>query len=197
MPDLILASASPRRKALLEQIGVSCLSVPVDLDESVLPSELPETYVRRLALAKAQAGWHKQGQQGVALGSDTSVVINGDILGKPADEAEAVAMLQRLSGTTHQVMTAVAVVSAEQANSCVVTTDVSFKTLTLEECHRYWSTGEPHDKAGGYGIQGLGAVFVTAIRGSYSGVVGLPLAETAELLYKHGINVWQQAAVEE
>lgn len=195
MPDLILASASPRRKALLEQIGVSCLSVPVDLDESVLPGELPEAYVRRLALAKAQAGWRKQGQQGTALGSDTSVVIDSEILGKPADGAEAVAMLQRLSGKTHQVMTAVALVSARQTDSCVVTTDVSFKTLTLEECHRYWNTGEPHDKAGGYGIQGLGAVFVTSIRGSYSGVVGLPLAETAELLYKHGINVWQQTAV--
>lgn len=197
MPDLILASASPRRKALLEQIGVSCVPAPVDLDESVLPNESPETYVRRLAVAKARAGLQKHAGQGCALGSDTSVVINGEILGKPADESEAVAMLQRLSGKTHQVMTAVALVSSERTDSCVVVTDVTFRNLTLEECRRYWLTGEPHDKAGGYGIQGLGAVFVTAIRGSYSAVVGLPLAETAELLYKHGINVWQQAAVEE
>ncbi len=192
---LILASQSPRRRELLSQIGVCFDSFSADIDESVLAGETPVQYVNRLALLKARvvAADHP----GVlVLGSDTAVVCDRQILGKPVDQADAIAMLQLLSGRRHQVMTAVALVQSTDAGerhwSLEVTTDVTFKTLTLDECQRYWDSGEPQDKAGGYGIQGLGAVFVERIEGSYSAVVGLPLQQTAALLQQQGVDIWQR-----
>lgn len=190
-PPLVLASQSPRRQELLRQIGVPFSTLPVAVDESVLPGELPEAYVERLALAKASAGYAQASPGALVLGSDTTVVSGGHILGKPGDEAEAVAMLQGLSGRCHRVMTAIALVSADRVASRVVSTDVYFRPISIEQCRRYWQTGEPRDKAGAYGIQGYGAIFVDHIEGSYSAVVGLPLAETADLLDQLGIECWQ------
>ena len=191
MSRLILASASPRRKELLEQIGVDCLTHPVDIDETVKPNESAKTYVERLAREKALAGFERFAKDSdLVIGSDTSVVIDGEILGKPNDREDAINTLMRLSGRSHQVMTAVAVATKRGVQSRVVTTDVSFKDLSLQECEQYWATGEPADKAGSYGIQGTAAVFVTGINGSYSSVVGLPLAETASLLESAGVNLW-------
>lgn len=189
---LVLASASPRRRELLQQIGVNCLIQPVDICEDVIPGEPAEDYVARLALEKAQTGLQRS-KAGVALGSDTSVVLDGVILGKPRDQVHAAEMLLALSGRRHQVMTSVAVVSEATQEVRVVTTDVHFKEITPATCTAYWNSGEPQDKAGAYGIQGLGAVFVEHIEGSYSAVVGLPLAETAEMLVQAGIPIWQSS----
>ncbi|WP_415882023.1 Maf family protein [Neptuniibacter sp. QD34_54] len=188
--ELILASASPRRKALLDQIGVQCSVKPVDICEDVRDAELAMDYVERLAIEKAQVCFDLTDGSKAVLGSDTTVVLDGRIMGKPADQNEAIETLQRLSGNTHQVLTAVAVVTAEQTRSVVVTTDVSFRPISLAECEAYWRSGEPQDKAGSYGIQGFGAVFVEEIKGSYSAVVGLPLTETAEMLVQAGIRIW-------
>jgi len=188
--DLILASASPRRKALLEQIGVQCSVKPVDICEDVRDAELAVDYVERLAIEKAQACFDLTDGSKAVLGSDTTVVLDGRIMGKPAGKNEAIETLQRLSGNTHQVLTAVAIVTAEQTRSVVVTTNVRFRSLSLDECEAYWQSGEPQDKAGSYGIQGFGAVFVEEIKGSYSAVVGLPLTETAEMLVQAGIRIW-------
>ncbi|WP_286237279.1 Maf family protein [Neptuniibacter halophilus] len=188
--NLILASASPRRKELLRQIGVQFNVKPVDICEDLQEGEEAEAYVRRLALEKAEAGLAHCGSDVTVLGSDTTVVVDGEVMGKPLDRDDAVATLQRLSGRSHQVMTAVALVSAEQSQVVVVKTDVCFRQLDTQECLDYWETGEPADKAGAYGIQGMGAVFVEKIKGSYSAVVGLPLAETAALLKQAGIPIW-------
>ena len=191
MTELILASASPRRKELLQQIGVSFSTRPVDLNEYAMPGEKPDDYVTRLAEEKARAGFAKFGCEGIAvLGSDTTVVLDGRILGKPVDETDAIETLMALSGRKHQVMTAISLVTAERTSTRLVTTDVYFHSLNEHTCRRYWQTGEPSDKAGSYGIQGLGAVFVDRISGSYSSVVGLPLSETAELLKTAGVSIW-------
>ncbi len=192
MTDLILASASPRRRELLTQIGVDFVTRPVDLPEILQPGEAPDAFVRRLALEKARAGYAAGDGRCPALGSDTAVVVDEYILGKPVDEAEAVAMLLSLSGRRHRVLTGVALVEASRIESRVVTTVVEFARLSEAQCRRYWASGEPRDKAGAYGIQGLGAVFVTRIEGSYSAVVGLPLAETAELLEGFGVPIWNR-----
>lgn len=189
-PDLILASKSPRRKELLAQIGVKFESVSADIDERLEPNETAEAFVLRLALEKAQAVAQEYPGRWV-LGSDTAVVLADQILGKPADKADSLRMLQALSGQTHQVMTAVALVNGERQQLLSVTTDVSFRTIDPAEAERYWLSGEPCDKAGSYGIQGLGAVFVEHIAGSYSAVVGLPLQQTAQLLTRCGIPIWQ------
>lgn len=186
-PIITLASGSPRRAELLQQIGVSFLQRPVDLDETPLAGEAPFDYVQRLALAKARVGWQRSQSSGdnlPVLGADTSVVLNNRIMGKPADVGEAVAMLGALSGNTHQVLTAISLVNAEQQLTAMVASDVTFRQLDGEEILAYWQTGEPADKAGSYAIQGLGAVFVSQLRGSYSAVVGLPLLETWQLLKK-------------
>ncbi|MCV6591058.1 MAG: Maf-like protein [Marinobacterium sp.] len=193
MVDLTLASASPRRKELLQQIGVCARALPVDLDESVLPGEHPREFVARLAREKAEAGFQQAGDVRPALGSDTAVVLNGRIMGKPVDEAQALDMLLSLSGRVHQVMTGVSVVDASKTLTEVVVTDVEFDTISEQQARQYWASGEPCDKAGGYGIQGLGAVFVRRITGSYSAVVGLPLHETAKLLLQFEVPVWQPA----
>ncbi|GAA0689478.1 Maf family protein [Marinobacterium maritimum] len=191
MPELILASASPRRRELLSQIGVPFRCCPVDIDETPQPEEPAQAYVERLALEKAVA-CRQLNPAAVVLGSDTSVVVDGRILGKPVDEADAVRMLMMLSGRRHQVMTAVAVVDEQRQRVETVTTDVAFIELDEARCRAYWRTGEPCDKAGAYGIQGLGAVLVRGIEGSYSAVVGLPLMQTAALLQQFDIPVWQQ-----
>ncbi|WP_438952171.1 Maf family protein [Porticoccus sp.] len=191
--DFVLASASPRRADLLRQIGCRFLVAPVDVDESVLPGEPAMTYVQRIALEKARRGWLVSPLSGVpVLGADTAVVAGSDIFGKPADREQALSMLHRLSGKTHQVLSAVAMVAGERQLLRCSETQVTFRPLSAEECERYWQTGEPVDKAGAYAIQGLGGVFVTAIQGSYSSVVGLPLAETCQLLRAFDVAWWRE-----
>ncbi len=187
---MILASQSPRRRELLDQIGVPHRIQPADIDETPEPGEQPSDYVVRMALTKARTVL-AMNPDDVVLASDTSVIINDAILGKPQDRADHTLMLQQLSGHTQQVLTAVAVVSAERESCELVVTDVTFRQLDDELIDRYVATGEGDDKAGGYGIQGRGAVLVEKISGSYTNVVGLPLAETASLLEQHGIAYWQ------
>ncbi len=196
MTTLYLASASPRRRELLAQIGVSFTTHVVPIDETPQPAEAPAAYVERLALAKAQAAFDTlpDHQDAVVLGSDTAVVLDGRILGKPVDREDALATLAALSGREHQVLTAVTLVSQTRAEARVVTSTVRFKPLERTQIEAYWATGEPRDKAGSYGIQGLAAVFVSQMQGSYSAVVGLPLCETAELLAQFAIPCWQQTA---
>lgn len=189
---LFLASTSPRRRELLQQIGLTFDILKVDVDESVQAGESPADYVRRLALAKAAAGWRQVQGDGLVLAADTTVVIDGEIIGKPESLEHAQSIWRRLSGRQHQVLTAVAVASRDKSQAEVVTTQVRFRELSADEMLAYWRTGEPHDKAGAYGIQGRGALFVAAIDGSYSNVVGLPLTETAQLLAQFGYSVWPQ-----
>jgi septum formation protein len=188
-PLIYLASASPRRSALLAQIGIAHRVAPVAVDEAVLGAEAPEKYVTRLAALKAETLWQSlpPDERLPVLGSDTSVVIDRAILGKPADENDCVRMLQLLSGRTHQVHTAVAVRSAAGSDVRLSISDVTFRELTMAEMRAYWRSGEPADKAGGYAVQGRGAIFIRHIAGSYSGIMGLPLFETAELLAAHRI----------
>lgn len=197
MATLYLASGSPRRRELLTQIGVPFLTQIAPIDENALPDEAPLAYVERLARAKAQAGLAalSSTEQAVVLGADTAVVLDGRILGKPADRDEALSTLRALSGRTHQVLTAVALASAGRAEARVVISEVSFRPLRDAELEAYWASGEPCDKAGSYGIQGLAAVFVSRLQGSYSAVVGLPLCETAEMLEAFAIECWQQVPV--
>lgn len=179
---LILASQSPRRKELLNQLGYQFKTISADIDEIVLENESPSDYVMRLAIAKAKVVAQTQPADCVVLGSDTSVIFESHILGKPENIEQCCQQLLMLSGNTHQVLTAIAAVKNEQVVSALICTEVTFKTLTIEEIKRYWHTGEPQDKAGSYGIQGIGGQFVKQINGSYSAVVGLPLYETAKLL---------------
>src|SRR5690606_7036698 len=164
--DLYLDSQSPRGAELLSQIGVAFQCIDLEVDERVLPGEDAAAYVERLARAKALAGLGQLHDHGKVLGADTAVVLDGRILGKPADREEGLAMLAALSGTSHQVLTGVAVASAAGVASCVVRSRVSFRSLDEAEMLAYWNTGEPCDKAGGYGIQGLAAVFVSHLEGS-------------------------------
>lgn len=193
MKRLYLASGSPRRRELLTQIGVSFTAISADIDETPLAHESPSDYVERLARGKAAAGRDVVASEVpfCVLGADTAVVLNGKILGKPVDEADACAMLKMLSGNEHEVLTAIALLDGERCESRVVRSVVRFRPIGSDEASAYWASGEPRDKAGGYGIQGLGAVFVAALNGSYSAVVGLPLCETAQLLGHFGIPCWQ------
>jgi len=183
-PSILLASNSPRRKELLAQLGYVFISNGSDIDESVNVNESAVEYVKRMAVQKALV--QANDENTVVIGSDTSVVCGDEILGKPKDYDDAKRMLEMLSDNTHQVLTSIAVVKGADVSVRVVTTDVTFKTLTDSEILNYWQTGEPKDKAGSYGIQGIAGQFVTCIKGSYSAVVGLPLYETAQLLAKHG-----------
>lgn len=196
MAELFLASASPRRRELLAQIAVPCVTQIASIDENPLPAEPAAAYVERLAREKARAGLLALGGRdgAVVLGADTAVVLDGRILGKPADFAESRSMLQALSGRSHQVLTAVALVADGREAARVVSSEVSFRPISEAEIEAYWASGEPCDKAGSYGIQGLAAVFVSRLQGSYSAVVGLPLCETAELLGEFGIACWQLPA---
>jgi septum formation protein len=188
-----LASASPRRSELLRQIGVRFTVRAAAIAEEPLAGEGPDSYVVRLAAAKAEAVWAAVADSRPVLGADTAVVLDGEILGKPETAAEAAAMLERLSGRAHRVLTAVAIRHAGGVESRVSDSEVRFRATTAAERLAYCATGEPFDKAGGYGIQGHAAVFVESVTGSYSGVVGLPLYETAALLKRVGVGFWLTA----
>ena len=179
---IILASRSPRRAALLQQIGVPFTALAADIDETPLTGETPEDFVRRMAVGKAQA-IHTQHPGDIVLGSDTAVVLDGQILGKPANREHALDMLLALSGREHRVLTGVALQHA-QLEYALSDSRVFFSKLTHTQAERYWDSGEPLDKAGAYAIQGKAAVFIRRIEGSYSGIMGLPLYETARLLGK-------------
>jgi len=191
--SLYLASASPRRQALLRQIGVEFEQFPVDVDEAVIDGESPQEYVRRVARDKARDAAARLREQGrparPVLAADTSVVLDDRILGKPAGAREAHAMLAALSGREHKVLTAVCVVDAACEYEAFSESRVHFGELSVGDIERYWASGEPVDKAGAYGIQGLGAVLVSAISGSYSGIVGLPLFEVAAILRRIGFEI--------
>jgi septum formation protein len=190
LPVLYLASASPRRRALLDQIGVAHEVAPAEIDETRRPEEPPREYVLRLAREKALAVRAARAGRPV-LAADTAVVLGPTVYGKPRDREDALAMLAALGGRTHQVLTAVALAAGEERlTSALSESTVELRALSAAECRAYWDTGEPADKAGAYAIQGLGAVFVRALHGSFSGVMGLPLYETAELLRAAGVPCW-------
>ena len=190
-PDLVyLASGSPRRRELLQQIGVVFRVIDAAVDETALADEAPSAYVSRVAAAKADAGWQLRRLPAAApvLAADTAVVLDASIMGKPRDRAEALQMLRRLSGRSHEVYTAVALRDAASLNIRVSRSVVTFRPIHDAEAAAYWDTGEPRDKAGGYAIQGRAAIFISDLCGSYSGVMGLPLFETAELLRSREIH---------
>ncbi|BAK75058.1 Maf-like protein [Pseudogulbenkiania sp. NH8B] len=188
---IYLASASPRRRELLQQLGVRTERIHAEIDEAVLPGENAVAYTERLARDKAAAGWHLVESCGLPsrplLAADTTVVLDGEIFGKPANAADARRMLEAFSGRSHQVVTSVAVREGERTLLKTSVTDVAFRPLTALDITRYIDTGEPFDKAGAYGIQGRAAVFIERIEGSYTGVVGLPVFETAALLSEFGL----------
>ena len=186
-PELVLASASPRRAALLRQIEVPFRTCAPAVDETRRADEPPRRYVRRMASAKAQAVAAHQ----PVLAADTVVLIDGRVLGKPADRAAGLAMLRTLSGREHQVLTALALRAGGREDTRLVRVRVALRHIDADEMAAYWATGEPADKAGGYGVQGIGGIFVRHICGSYSAVVGLPLAETEQLLRAAGIDTWR------
>ena len=187
---LYLASGSPRRLALMQQIGLKPLVVHAPVEEVALPNETAVSYVRRMAIEKALAGFNKvPGKRVWVVGGDTAVVIGDRVLGKPKNQADASHMLRQLSGRSHQVLSAVAVVFDGEVFSAVNTTEVCFKELKDHEIQAYIASGEPEGKAGGYGIQGLGACFIEKITGSYSGVMGLPIYELNALLEQSNYNV--------
>ena len=181
---LHLASTSPRRREILETLGIEFDVVPVDTDESSLHGEAPGEMVLRLAIAKADAATRGE----FVLGADTVVVLGDRVLGKPRDADDAVEMLLALSGRSHTVMTGVALKTPGETRDVLSTTEVQFREIGRDEAYRYWHSGEPCDKAGAYGIQGLGGMFVKSIAGSYSGVMGLPVFETVELLKSAGFD---------
>ncbi|MGH8250798.1 MAG: Maf family protein [Steroidobacteraceae bacterium] len=191
--SIVLASASERRSQLLIQIGVRHELRPADLDERPLPRERPAEYVERLAREKAEAIARASGRPSAlpVLAADTTVVLAGRIFGKPSGEQECVDMLMALSGRTHQVLTAIALRTGATLECGLSLSRVSFRALDEAECRRYWASGEPAGKAGAYAIQGLGAVFIARLDGSFSGVMGLPLFETAALLDAAGVRRWQ------
>ena len=186
-PELVLASGSPRRREILIGLGLTFTVQSVAIDETPRRRELPQELVVRLATEKAAAA-QVSGHFAV-LGSDTIVAVDDSILGKPRDGDEGVEMLLRLSGRAHTVFTAVALRTRESTTTALASTKVRFRDIDRDEASRYWHSGEPCDKAGGYGIQGLGGIFVAGINGSYSGVMGLPVFETAALLRAAGIEV--------
>lgn len=188
-PVLRLASASPRRRELLYQIGVPHVVTGAHIDESVHHGERPHDYVQRMARAKAEAVWSQDSSLPV-LAADTTVVLDGIVFGKPVDRSDACRMLRLLSGRTHEVLTAVALASAEGVEIRVSVSNVRFRILTETEIEAYWETGEAKDKAGAYAVQGHAAVFIEALAGSYSGVMGLPLFETSELLRAAAVPYW-------
>ncbi len=195
IPDIYLASRSPRRRELLDQIGVRHQPISVAVPELRREGESPADYVQRLAKEKSLAGLVAVEQQGLVakpvLGADTLVVCDGQVMEKPASADDAALMLRQLSGRSHEVMTAVALSQGDRLELALAVTEVRFRVISEAEITAYWATGEPADKAGGYAIQGLGAVFVKAISGSYSNVVGLPLETTLVLLDSFSVPWWQ------
>jgi septum formation protein len=193
-PLLCLASASPRRRELLAQLGVPHVLAVPDIDERVLTGESAADYVVRMARAKARIV-HPWGEGLPVLAADTTVLIDERICGKPANAEDGIAVLLQLSGRSHEVLTAVALAARGEVNHRLSRSVVHFRHLSLTEAIAYWNTGEPQDKAGSYAVQGHGAAFVEHLSGSYSGVMGLPLFETAELLAAAGISYWRGNAV--
>ncbi len=191
--QIILASASPRRRELLDQIGVRYIVHPVDIDEDPIDAETPIDYVTRIAAEKSAACIVEVNNTLPVLAADTCVVIENQILGKPKNRAHAETMLKQLSGKTHYVYSAVSFRTCKKGKTGhyqkLSVTEVTFRRITEQDIQAYWKTGEPQGKAGSYAIQGLASIFVTSIKGSFSGVVGLPLFETAELLSKQGIQI--------
>jgi septum formation protein len=187
-PQIILASASPRRSELLKQIGISHRIMAVDIDETPFANESPLAYVERVAAEKSAACQALLNDNLPVLSADTSVICDGEIMGKPIDLEHAISMLSRLSGRSHQVYSAVSLRGDNHWQALSIS-QVKFKPLSNEEIVAYWQTGEPCDKAGAYAIQGLASTFIESITGSFSGVMGLPLYETAQLLAKQGIRV--------
>ena len=185
MPSLHLASSSPRRSAILSAMGLRFSAAGVDIDESPLAGESAEAMVLRLAREKAAAA--SCGPATVVIGADTSVVVDGEVFGKPLDQHDALRMLTALSGRRHQVMTGIAVSAGDTVHTALSITEVQFREIGPDEAIEYWQSGEPRDKAGAYAIQGRAGAFVERIEGSYTGVVGLPVFETAELLKQVGI----------
>jgi septum formation protein len=188
-PHLVLASASPRRQALLAQINITPIIHSIGLDETPLPNEEPKDYVRRMAAEKSALCATIMATDLPVLAADTAVILGDRILGKPKNEQDGIAMLVALSGCTHQVYSATSL-RGKQHWQALSVTEVTFRLLSQVEINAYWQTGEPVDKAGSYAIQGLGSIFVSSVNGSFSGVVGLPLFETAELLAKEGIHAF-------
>ncbi len=191
MPTLILASASPRRSELLNQLGLAHRIKIADIDESPLPYERPADYVLRVANQKSSTIFQQSPPNSVVLAADTSVVFNDTIMGKPENLEHAMTMLTRLSGNTHQVYSSISI-RGQKLQHRVTVSEVTFRPITEAEIRQYWQTGEPADKAGAYAIQGLASLFIKSITGSYSGIMGLPLFETAQLLANEGIKVFNE-----
>ncbi|MDO6566703.1 Maf family protein [Alteromonas sp. 1_MG-2023] len=191
--SVVLASASPRRTMLLDQMGIAHTVKPVDIDESALQNETPQYQVARLAKQKAETALARLKAEGaltentLVLASDTLIAFNGASLGKPEDKEDARRILSMLSNNEHEVLTAISVASSSNQVTQTITTHITFAALTNDEIDAYWETGEPADKAGSYAIQGIGGQFVKAINGSASAVVGLPLYETRQLLREFGV----------
>ncbi len=192
--DIYLASQSPRRRQLLEQVCVRFERLPIEIDETPLEHEPPLDYVERVAGDKARAAVPIREHDLPVLAADTAVVCDSDIFGKPRDQQHAAQMLRRLSGRTHEVMTAVAIADSERFVSTTQISEVTFADLDEQTISAYWATGEPADKAGAYGCQGMAASFISSIKGSFYGVMGLPLFDTLGLLREFGVAVWPQGA---
>ncbi len=190
-PPVVLASASPRRKDLLRQIGIEPQIRVADVDETPLPAETPAAFVERLARDKVLAVSSAVAPDAIIIGADTAIELDGRIIGKPTDREDAIAILSQLSGRVHQVHTGVAVGRGAQRDTAVVSSKVHFRALSQREIEAYWRSGEPCDKAGAYAIQGLGAVFVERIEGSYSAIMGLPLFTVSALLARYGVDLLQ------
>ncbi|XDZ51110.1 nucleoside triphosphate pyrophosphatase [Neisseriaceae bacterium CLB008] len=192
-PFIYLASGSPRRHELIQQLGLATQKLPSDIDETPLPLEAAQAYTERMAYEKslhAQACLNAQNLASAPiLTADTSVALNGQIFGKPTDAAHASAMLSALAGQTHQVITVVGVFHQGQYQHVTQISEVTFAPLSASQIERYIATGEPMDKAGAYGIQGIGGVLVSHLSGSFTGVMGLPLFETAQLLKRCGLDL--------
>ncbi len=191
IPDLILASASPRRSELLNQLGLTHTIQIADIDETPLPDEKPTDYVMRIAHAKSHAIYQNCNKNSVILAADTSVILDQTIMGKPGNFEHAHAMLSRLSANTHQVYSAVSI-RGQLTQQVLSASNVTFRAISEQEIIQYWQTGEPADKAGAYAIQGLASIFVESIQGSFSGIMGLPLFETAQLLANEGIKIFNE-----
>lgn len=191
IPKLVLASASPRRAALLQQIGVAFECRPQAIDESPREAEAAVEYALRMAVEKAQSALGDAAPTTAVLASDTVVVVGDEILGKPGNRQQALSTLAKLSDKRHRVLTAVVVASKNRLAHRLSASEVEFRAITAIEAEQYWRSGEPQDKAGAYAIQGLAAVFVRSLQGSFSGVMGLPLYETAELLREFAVPCWQ------
>lgn len=186
-PAVHLASSSPRRRELLSTLGIEFSYAGVDVDESALPGESPSDMVLRLAKLKARTAFDTGAHKIPVLGADTAVILDDRIFGKPASKRDALDMLACLSDRTHEVLTGVAVIAGDTLDTAVSRTEVQFREIRPDEAEAYWQSGEPAGKAGAYAVQGIGGIFVSRLSGSYSGVVGLPIFETAELLRRVGI----------